>query len=84
MQRLILAKYFNPLSHLLFLIKSTKKISFDLNKKIKKLNWFVKVAYSIFGKNMNCVSYMIHHEIKDISRIKQNNEIYDKDRSTYM
>ena len=47
---------------------------------IKRLNWFVKVAFAIFGKKMNCVSYMIHHEIKDISRVKQNNEIYEKGR----
>ena len=27
---------------------------------------------------MNFVSYMIHHEIKDISKVKQNNEIYGR------
>ena len=46
-----------------------------LKKKIKRLNWFVKIAFSILGEKMNCVSYMIHREIKDISRVKWKNEI---------
>ena len=28
---------------------------------------------------MNGASYMTHHEIKDVSRVKYNNEIYEKD-----
>ena len=66
----------------MFLIKSTKKISFEpKTKKIKRLNWFVKVTFSIFGKNehMN-VSYTIYYEIKDITRVRKNNEIYEKDK----
>ena len=71
LQNLILPKYFNLFSHFLFLIKSNeKKISFEPKKKIKRLIWFLKVAFSIFGKKMNRVSYKIHHEIKDISRVK--------------
>ena len=44
LKKLILAKYFNPFLHFLFLIKSTKKFSFEPKKKMKRLNWFVKVA----------------------------------------
>ena len=36
----------------------------------ERLNWFVKVTFSIFGEKMNFVSYMIHNEIKDISKLK--------------
>ena len=50
-QNLILAKYFNPFSYSLLLIKSAKKFSFEPNVKDKRLNWFVKVTFSISGKN---------------------------------
>ena len=65
MQRLILAKYFNPFLHFFLLIKSTKKFSFE-SKKGQKM----KLVY--FWKKMNCVSNMIwhHHEIKDIIRVE--------------
>ena len=56
MQSLILENILTPFD------KSTKEISFEPKKKIKGLNWFVKVAFSIFGKNLKnelCIIYDI-------------------------
>ena len=65
--------------HFLFLIKSTKKFSVEHKIKDNISLLFVILAFSVFWKTMDCVSYPIHHEIKAISRVKQNNEIYKKD-----
>ena len=45
-------------------------------KKNQKIKMVCESSFLYFWKKMNCVSYMIYHEIKDISRLKQNNEIY--------
>ena len=75
MQSLILKNLLTPFD------KSTKEISFEPQKKIKRLNWFVKIAFSVFGNKWIVYHIaMIHHEIMDISRVKQNYEMYEEDR----
>ena len=72
MQRLILAKYFNHFFQFLFLMKSTKKFSFEPKLKDQKMKLVCESSFLYIWKKINCVPYMIwyHHEIKDISRIK--------------
>ena len=70
MQNLIVAKYFNRFLHFLFLIKSTKKFSFEPKLKDQKIKLVCESSFLYFWKKMDCVSYKIHHEIKDISRVK--------------
>ena len=60
---------FEPLSA--FLIKSTEKFSFEPKLKDQKIKLGCASSFLYFWKKMNCVSYMIHHNIKDISRVKQ-------------
>ena len=59
-------------------MKSKKKFSLSL-KKDHKIKLVYESSFLYFGGKMNCVSYMIHLEIKDISKVKENNEIYEKD-----
>ena len=62
-QDLILAKYFNPFLHFLFFPKSTKSL-------VSSLNWFVKVAFSIFGeKNELCISNKIMKNMEFMRKI---------------
>ena len=52
---------FEPLSA--FLIKSTEKFSFEPKLKDQKIKFGCASSFLYFWKKMNCVSYMIHHNI---------------------
>ena len=54
----------------MFLIKYSKKFSFEPKVKDQKTKLVFESSLLCFWKKMNCVSYMIHHEVKDISRVK--------------
>ena len=65
------------------MIKSTKKFSSEPKKRSKdEIGLWKKL--SRFLEKMNFVSYMIwYHEIKDVFRVKQNNETYEE-RSIFL